>query len=468
LPFVAAPREPAEAASSKVEHVLLLSIAGMHQFDLDRFVKEHPDSALAKLKTRSIAYSATMAPKPSDSFPGVIALMTGGLPKQTGIYYDDVWDRALSPAGSDCSKKGGAAAPFDSAIDVDEDKVDTTIDEKKLPRDPAKGCSPVYPHALMRLNTVFDVAKAAGGRTAWADKHPSYEVLQGPSGKAIDDLYTPEISAGKSDQSVDKSLANDELRVAAVLNQIAGKSSAGGAASVPMVFGMNFETLSVAQKYTTGYADASGKPNADIARALAAIDGDVARLVAALDAAGLTAKTAVIVTSKHGQSPVDVSKKRIVDSKSIKATLGDALAYATLDDVGLIWLTDPGKTKGAVAALTAKQKELGIAHIVSGKALAAEFGDPAKDNRVPDIFLDVEHGVIYTKPTATKVAEHGGFTADDRHVALMVAAPGVKAKTVTSAVETRSVAPTVVKLLGLDGKKLDATTKAQAKVLPGF
>ena len=33
----------------------------------------------------------------------MIALVTGALPKQTGVFYDDTWDRALSPAGSDCS-----------------------------------------------------------------------------------------------------------------------------------------------------------------------------------------------------------------------------------------------------------------------------------------------------------------------------------------------------------------------------
>src|SRR5882757_7185590 len=180
--------QTAGRSGAKADRVLLVSIAGMHDFDFARFVAAHPDSALAKLRKRGALYTQALAPVPSDSFPGMLALVTGALPKQSGVFYDDTWDRALSPAGSDCSSKG-AAAPFDADVDVDGDKVDTTVDEAKLPRDPAKGCQPVWPHQYLRVNTVFEIVKAAGGRTAWGDKHPSYEILHGPSGKGIDDLF---------------------------------------------------------------------------------------------------------------------------------------------------------------------------------------------------------------------------------------------------------------------------------------
>jgi Type I phosphodiesterase / nucleotide pyrophosphatase len=456
----------AQAAAKAADRVLLISIAGLHEFDLEHFITAHPDSVLAGLKKRAVAYTGVMAPRPSDSFPGVIALMSGALPRQSGIFYDDTWDRALSPAASDCGKKGGAAQ-FDEEIDVDDGKIDTKIDEKKLPRDPANGCSPVYPHQYLRVNTVFEVVKANGGRTAWADKHPAYEILEGPSGKGIDDLYTPEITAGKSDQAVDKSIVNDELRVAVVLNQIAGKDSAGAPAVVPTLFGMNFETLSVAEKYA-GYQDAKGTPSGDIEHALGAIDQDIGKLLAALDTAKLSARTAVIVTAKHGQAPVDPKLKRIVDSKLVKSTIGDALAYATLDDVGLIWLKDASTTPAVVKTLTVHRADLGIAKLWSGKELLSEFGDPAKDSRVPDILIEAQPGVIYTKPTATKVAEHGGFSADDRHVGLLVALPGGHAKTVAAPVETRSVAPTMLELPGIDPKQLQGVAKGKARPLPGL
>jgi hypothetical protein len=443
--------------AAKADRVLLISIAGMHEFDFARFVAAHPDSALARLRKRGTLYTEALAPRPSDSFPGMIALATGALPKRSGVFYDDTWDRALSPAGSDCSKKG-AAAPFDADIDIDGDRLDTAIDEAKLPRDPANGCNPVWPHQYLRVNTIFEVAKAAGGRTAWADKHPSYEILRGPSGKGIDDLFTPEINAGKADTTVEKAIPNDALRVAAVLNQIAGKDSAGAAAAVPILFGMNFEAFSVAQKNSAGYLDASGMPNPEMMRALTAIDESLARILAALDTAGLAARTAIAVTAKHGQSPVEIGKKRIVDSKLLKSVVGDALAYQTADDVALLWLNDRGKTQSVRDALEARRGELGIRKIYSGKTLLAEFGDPARDSRVPDLIVETESGIIYTKPTATKVAEHGGFTSDDRHVVLLVALPNGRAVTVRTKVETRALAPTILRILGLDPRRLDAAT----------
>jgi hypothetical protein len=465
--LVAAPM--AQAARPHADHLLLVSIAGMHDFDLQHFVAAHRDSALAHLAGRGVLYLHARVPEPSDSFPGILALTTGGLPRLTGVFYDDVWDRALSPAGSDCSKHGGAV-PYDEAVDSDDGKLDTTIDAGKLPRDPGNGCKPVWPHQFLRVNTIFDVVKAAGGRTAWGDKHPSYEILKGPSGTGIDDLVTPEIAAGKSDTTVEKAVANDELRVKAVLNQIAGKDSAGAAAPVPTLFGMNFEAVSVAEKYGAGYRDKNGTPSAEIAQAMAATDAALGRMVASLDAAGLTQHTAIIVTAKHGQGPVDLSTKRIVDGKLVKSTIEaaapGALAYATLDDVGLLWLTDQSKTGAVAAALEAHRKDLGIKRIHSGNALAARFGDPARDSRAPDLVIEADEGVIYTKPTATKIAEHGGLSKNDRRVAILVVAPGLKARVVSAAVETRSVAPTALDLLGLDAKRLDAVAKTHVKPLP--
>jgi hypothetical protein len=466
LAAASASGQAGDKAGARAERVLLISIAGMHELDLERFVAAHPESALAKLGARGTLYTKALAPRPSDSFPGMIALATGALPKRSGVFYDDSWDRTLSPAGSDCAKKG-AAAPYDSAIDFDEDKVDTTIDEAKLPRDPAKGCKPVWPHQYLRVNTIFEIVKAAGGRTAWADKHPSYEILRGPSGKGIDDLFTPEISAGKADTTIDKSLPNDALRVAALLNQIAGKDSAGTPAAVPVLFGMNFESLSVAQKNSAGYRDATGTPSPEMVRAMTAIDDSLARIVAALDAAGLGARTAIAVTAKHGQSPVDVSKKRIVDSKLLKSVGGNAVVYQVADDVALLWLGDRRQTAAVRRALEARSSDLGILKIHSGKALVAEFCDPATDSRVPDLIIESQEGVIYTKPAATKVAEHGGFTMDDRHVPLLVAIPGGTARTIAAAVETRALAPTILRLLGLDARRLDAADTG-VKPLPGL
>src|SRR5689334_16952947 len=61
-----------------IRHVLLLSVDGMHQVDLTNWIATHPDSNLAKLSATGVEYRDAHTPTPSDSFPGLAALVTGG------------------------------------------------------------------------------------------------------------------------------------------------------------------------------------------------------------------------------------------------------------------------------------------------------------------------------------------------------------------------------------------------------
>ena len=462
------------AAAASYQHVLLISVDGLHQADLKRFVESNPRSALATLAKSGKTYDNAQTTKPSDSFPGMLALVTGGTPAATGIYYDASWDRTLAPAGSDCTKLG-AAADFDEEIDINADAVDAGggIDEKKLPRDPKNNCQPVWPHAYLRTNTVFDVVTAAGKTAAWLDKHPAYDILKGRNGEGLADFYAPEIAAGAQDHDVRKTEVNDDLRVAALVNQINGLDHTGARKiAVPTVFGMNFQAISVGQKYA-GYTDGAFTPSADLAEGLAHTDRSLGTIVAALKAAGLYDKTLLILASKHGNSPVDPKLSRKIDGKSLSKAVDDAvkggLAHATLDDVGLLWLTDGTQSKLVADALMARKDELGIAHVYQGEELKRLWGaDPARDSRVPDLFVDVQPGVIYTKPTNAKIAEHGGFTADDTHVALLVAGARIKPGLVADVVETRQVAPTILMALGMDPKALEAVRAQHTPGLPGL
>jgi hypothetical protein len=463
---------PASAAS--YEHVLLISIDGMHQADLARFIATAPTSTLALLAKTGKIYDNAETTRPSDSFPGMLALVTGGSPAGTGIYYDASWDRTLSPPGSDCSKRGGAA-DFDEEIDIDADAVDAGggIDDKKLPRDPRNNCQPVSPHAYLRTNTVFDVVTAAGKTAAWLDKHPAYDILRGRQGTGLADFYGPEIAAGAQDHDVRKTEVNDDLRVAALINQINGHDHTGARKmAVPAVFGMNFQAISVGQKYA-GYADAGFTPSADLAEGLAHTDRSMGQILAALKATGLYDKTLLIMASKHGNSPVDPTLVRKIDGKSLTKAIDDiakgSLAHATLDDVGLIWLTDPAQSTAIATALEQRKDELGIAHVYQGDELKRLWGaDPTTDARVPDLFIGVQPGVIYTKPTNPKRAEHGGFTADDTHVALLIAGKAIKPGSVADKVETRQVAPTILAALGMDPNALEAVRAEHTATLPGL
>src|SRR5215831_9205589 len=85
---------------NKIEHVLLISVDGLHQSDLAWFVQTHPESNLAALTNRGIDYSNASTPFPSDSFPGMVGQATGGNPATTGVYYDDTWNHDVFPAGT--------------------------------------------------------------------------------------------------------------------------------------------------------------------------------------------------------------------------------------------------------------------------------------------------------------------------------------------------------------------------------
>src|SRR5262245_56146052 len=73
---------------NQIKHVLLISVDGMHQSDLNWYIANHPGSELAKLASGGAEFTNNHASVPSDSDPGGTAIMTGGDPRATGAYYD--------------------------------------------------------------------------------------------------------------------------------------------------------------------------------------------------------------------------------------------------------------------------------------------------------------------------------------------------------------------------------------------
>jgi Type I phosphodiesterase / nucleotide pyrophosphatase len=464
------------SAKTKIDHVLLISVDGLHASDLARYVSTHPKSTLAQWSSHGVTYSNAKTSFPSDSFPGLLSLVTGGSPRTTGVWYDAAFGHDFVEA-KDCKpgmKADGAEYDYSEEIDVKNGLVQTSIDPSKLVVDP-KTCKPIYPHALLRVNTVFEVAGQFGHRTAWADKHPAYDLVNGPSGKGVNDLFVPEITVLDGEDatsSIDKVVAYDATKVQAVDNELRGLDSSGmKKVGVPAILGMNFQAVSVGQKLKgNGYLNADGEPSEGLAKALDAVDAGLARLATTLDAEKLTADTLVILTAKHGQSPIDPSKRKIVDGKQLKATLGsvgkDVIASVTTDDIALVWLNDKSKMSEVVKALEAKKADLSIASIIAGEALAKDYADPAKDPRAPDIVIQPEAGVIYTKPTASKLSEHGGGTDDDRHIALLISNPSLSSTIVPDSVTTTEVAPSILKALGIKPSHLKAVQYEKTSVLP--
>ncbi|MCH6472241.1 alkaline phosphatase family protein [Sinomonas terrae] len=524
---VAAPAAATAQRANAGKHVLLLSVDGLHQSDLDWYVRTHPASALAALVGHGTSYTNAQTPIPSDSFPGMVAQVTGGNPGTTGVYYDDTYNRALLPAGTtNCAgATPGAEVAFTEAADLNQNALDagqglaglpnsilqmtgnakSLLNPAALPVDPTT-CKPVYPNQYLKVNTVFEVAKQAGLNTAWSDKHVAYDILSGPSGTGIDDLFAPEINSDSSiagysgDWTTDNAATQqyDTYKVQAVLNEIAGKGHSGTqSVGEPGIFGMNFQTVSTAQKLPAsdglagGYLADGVTPGPLLTRALDYINTEVGQMTAAIAKTPDAKKTTVILSAKHGQSPTDsASLKRVDDGPIIDGLnaawqaaghTGNLVAFSTDDDVMQLWLTQHTQAAADfakqyllshsaagnnVAGSPLTVQNSGLATVYAGSQVADFFHTAASDSRIPDIFGIVQHGVVYTGGKG-KIAEHGGADPQDRHVPIVVSQGSDSgASTVSSTVETTQIAPTILRELGLNVNALQAVQIEGTKVLP--
>jgi hypothetical protein len=451
----------------------MLSIDGAHALDVARYVEAYPESALAQLSGMSITYTQASLPI-GDFFPGMMSLMTGGTPNSTGVWYDEGYDRTLSPAGSNCSTVGSEYV-FDEKIDNDVTRIDGGggINEAKLPRDPKNGCKPVYPHQFLRVNTIFDVAKAAGMRTAWSDKHWATEIVQGRTGHGVEDLYIREEGTGAIASNIARTESVDDQRVQAIINEIDGYDhDHTHHVGTPGIFGMTFQAMAVEQKEPNGggYLDGDGTPTPAVLNALKHTDGSLGRIFAELKKRNLLSSTLIIVTAVHGDSPFDRRLARNIDEDLLPDMIGDNVVKAVEDTEAFLWLKDQSQAAKVAAMLMSPQNrsKAAINEVVWGEALKLQFNDPLKDPRAPDIIVKPLLGVFYANPKGTKIAEHGGFYTEDVNVPLLLVNPHFKATVIKTPVPTTEVAPTIMAVLGLDPKALQSVAVEKTPILPGL
>lgn len=550
------------------DHVLLISIDGMHAVDYTNCVKANTCPNLAALGTTGVNYTRTSTSRPSDSFPGLMALVTGGTPKSVGAFYDVAWDRVLAPpqnttgnglAGGTCTPgvNNGTQTEYEEGVEINQlllngggpypsviDGGVLSIDPTRLERDPFSkptACAGVYPWNFIRTNTIYGVIHAAGGFTAWSDKHAVYAAVSGPTGTGapanVDDYYSPEVNSNQiplpgittagtnfdcstiqasgsatvpgNDWTTDFQAIQcyDQLKVNAVLNWISGKSHLGDKRlpAVPAIFGMNFQAVSVGQKLIENgvkgrYTDAAGDPTPKLASEITFVDAAIGQMVQSLNRLGLLQTTTIIVTAKHGQSPIDpnrffpipgpsgtngTSPANLLEPQGLIPAVQIAGPGPTEDDISQLWLS-PGNTTttntmAAVNFLESNAKAAGIGQIFYLASLETMFNAPGVptvngpccallpggDPRTPDIIVAPNIGVIYTG-SSKKQEEHGGFAFDDTNVMLLVSNPSLQQSTVTTSVETTQVAPTILQLLGLDPNSLDAVQAEGTPVLPAL
>jgi hypothetical protein len=517
-----------------VKHVLLISVDGLHQSDLDWYVANHPGSELAKLTTGGAEYESAHTPVPSDSDPGMTAQMTGGNPRTTGVYYDVEYNHALLPPGTtSChGQPTGAAVIYDSPDDIDSSRLDagqglsglpgsilsmTSAPQNLLvpstfPVDP-KTCKPIYPNQYLKVNTIFNVAHDAGLLTAWSDKHPVYSSFLGPEGNGISDQFDPEIDSNALEPNgtpypggitwTDDNAATmqyDSYKVQAVLNWIDGYNhSRTQQVGVPAIFGMNFQTVSTAEKLPTsdglsgGDLPGTNTPGPLLQRALQYVNDQLQTMDDEIHAQGLADSTAIIVSAKHGQSPQDPNQLTRIDDTPIingvdaawAATHPNAaplVVSGTDDDAIMWWLSDRSPaaaqfverylwthtaTGNTATGGSRTLSHSGLVNVYAGQASARYFGVPVSEPNHPDVWGVVQVGVVYTGGRG-KIAEHGGANPADRDVPIVVDAPGVEPGVSRQWVETTQIAPTIVHLLGLNPSALQAVQIEGTQVLPGI
>jgi hypothetical protein len=122
-----------------------------------------------------------------------------------------------------------------------------------------------------------------------------------------------------------------------------------------------------------------------------------------------------------------------------------------------------------VAQLEANRALIGLdgGQLFYGPYLDLQYNDPAIDPRTPNIILAPKVGVTYTGG-GKKISEHGGFAKDDTTVMMLVANPWIEPASINAPVVTAQVAPTILKLLGLDPKALEAVRNEGTQTLPGI
>jgi arylsulfatase A-like enzyme len=267
---------------------------------------------------------------------------------------------------------------------------------------------------------------------------------------------------------------------------------------------MNFQAVSVGQKLAKdnsdgscpqsthtglagGYTDGAGAPSAVLAFGLQKTDEALASMIAALKQTGKFQSTLFIVSSKHGQSPINpvkvnkpghfadlVAKLPDAGTNPAAKAIADAAACSTGacgfvqdDDVALIWLKDQSQSKAVSDYLNTNAKALFIDEVLAGDDLKLKFNDPTHDSRTPDIIVQPQYGVIYTT-SSKKNAEHGGFSYGDTNVGLILSNPRIHGEVVKTPVTTAQVAPTILRALDIEPEALNSVRVEHTAILPGL
>jgi len=280
-------------------------------------------------------------------------------------------------------------------------------------------CSPVLPHQLVRVNTIFEVVHEKIGATAWSGaSFTTTDLLRGPSGQGIDCVCPA---------------ASDQDRIASVLHLIDGQGCDGSTPTkVPILFGLSY----------SGFVSASDN-------AFTALDNALSKIVARLKTDKVYDSTWIVIAAPSGS---DIAPR--LNAADLTTAIKPAIPVRIfVGNLALIWLADPSATRQALNLLEAKSAALGIGDIYSGERLALALNAPSHDPRMPDIIVDPVRSGLSDRAT---------------HVALLISGAQLTGRSDPTLVPTTQLGPLLLRALGMEKFDLQALHMEHSPALPGI
>jgi arylsulfatase A-like enzyme len=246
---------------------------------------------------------------------------------------------------------------------------------------------------------------------------------------------------------------------------------------VPAIFGMDYQSVSTGEQ-VNGYVHPDYTPTAPLGKALDYVDSTLGVMEQTLKATGVADETLIIVTAKHGQGPIATWQEKIVADTLLQTQVDsiapNLVAGSTLDDIGLLWLSNQDFTAAAADKIRLNSATNYAQYILWGNLITAGnagfpgFPSPLQDSRTPDIIVLPQPGVIYDPIGTTALEDHGGFHDYDVELPILLFLPGVPQTRIDAPVDTRQVAATVLLSIGLNPGLLAGATAEGTHVLPGW
>jgi predicted AlkP superfamily pyrophosphatase or phosphodiesterase len=433
-------------AADKNSHVVIISIDGLAGYLLD-----DPKAPLATI--RSLAKSGGFVAggmrvsNPSVTWPNHTSLVTGVRPEKHGVLANGVLVR------------GGVNVPV--IVDPRRDKSD-----------------------LVRVATIYDVAKATGLSTAevnWPCTRGAQsldasfpdvpEAVEHTTPAFRKELVAAGLLADETEASFKAAHSNasrDILWTEAACHLIRTRKP-------------NLLLLHLLNVDATHHAEGPRSQPGYTANALA--DLLVGRVLAALDEAGIRERTTIFVVADHGfaMTPKAVCPNRLLRQEGLLKAEAGKVVEARVNvfpegGIGLVYCNDPGAVEAdrqKVKALFAGRE--GVAEVLEPSQYH-EHGlpHPREYGQAPDLVLVCASGYAVNADAAgeawvepsekvkTSLGSHGLIARDAQMNAMcVVAGRGIRAGSQTAEAENIDVAPTVAKLLDLkdfkaDGRALEA------------